>query len=145
MNIRTFAFGLLCVAACSSAFATPGSRTARHARQHDRQGRVTIIIDDGPSAEELAILREQLEIERQQLLRQKTSDRSAWEIQMKDRDQRLQDAALDSDDGMCADHFIGTRCRTRASSDGFCARHLREIVKGIKDRKYREAAQAAYP
>lgn len=103
-----------------------------------RHGNVTVIVDNGPSEAEL-------EIERQQLELQKANDRAAWEILMKDRDQVLQEEAYASDDGKCINYFCGIRCQRRSSNEGLCARHFRELDKGLKDQLYRQAACNRYP
>lgn len=131
--------------------ADPGRHAAKRSHLHhgghsqNHSSSVAIVVDNGPTAAELALQREAIDLERQQLEMQKTNSRVAWENETKDRDLALQNAALEANDGKCADYFCGTRCLRRASTGGFCAKHYRELDKGIKDQNYLSAARARFP
>ena len=107
------------------------------------QGNVDVYHNEDPRKLELE--RQKLELERkrveQELAMKRRQEVDNWEMEMKDRDQVLQEQALASNDGKCADHFCGKRCQKRASNNGFCATHYREMRKGLKEDKYKSASR----
>lgn len=113
-----------------------------------RTTEVNVNVYDPTRQEQLKLQRQALELQRQSLQlqrqanqRQWNNDRDRWETQTQDRDNMLTDQALSLNDGKCADYFNGVRCQLRATNNGFCARHYRELQKGEKELKYKRASR----
>ena len=93
---------------------------------------------------EVKIKEKELELKRRELEMKRQTDRRQYERDMKENDAILQQEALSLNDGVCADYFDGKRCKKRASCEGFCATHYREMKKGKKDSKYRSVCNARF-